>query len=170
MTTTNTLFSGGQGVAVPTGYVGEVKAVTGAFFNASSNAWTSAATSLTLNAGNWLVSGSMSWIRNAATISSFEIATAIVGVTTPATIQTDFSSKYNLRTGFDIQTALSNSFSVFTTSMPSFYLRSDGTNLYFSDGTTMYSGGQVITFAAYCSAFSVATPQFAGQITAIRLG
>lgn len=158
-----------SGAAIAASYVGEVKAVTGAFFNASSGAWNSNATSLTLNSGNWLVSGSMSWIRNAATIASFEIAAAVVGVTTPATIQTDFSSKYNLRTGFDLQTGLSNSFSVLTTAIPSFYLRSDGTNLYFSDGTTMYSSGQVITFAHYCSAFSVATPQFAGQITAIRI-
>ena len=164
------IIKANTGAAIAASYVGEVKAVTGAFYNLSSAAWLASAASLTLNAGNWLVCGSFSFLRNNATVNNFEFAVAIVGVTTPATIGSDYGSKYSLRTGFDIQTTgINNSFSVFNGSLPTFFVKSNGTNLTFADGTTLYSGGQVITFAAYCSAYTVAIPQAAGQITAIRL-
>lgn len=166
----NAIIKAVASTLVPANYVGEIKTVTNSLYNLSSGAWLAASSGITLSTGSWLVCGSFAFLRNNATIANQEMAIAVVGPTTPATIQSDYAGKYQLRTGCDIQTTgITNSYSVWNQSLPTFFLRSDGTNLYFSDGSTMYAAGQTITFAAYCSAYSLATPQAAGQITAIRL-
>lgn len=60
MTTTNTLFSAGQGVAVPTGYVGTIITATAAANSATLNTGGTALTvvSLAFPVGTWVMSAS----------------------------------------------------------------------------------------------------------------
>jgi len=93
MTTVNTLLSGGQGVAVPTGFVGEIVTASksdGVTQSISASTWTNinlsggSAATLSIGAGTWLISAICSLGGNISTASdSKNIAiSAFSGATT----------------------------------------------------------------------------------------
>jgi len=84
MTTTNTLFSAGQGVAVPTGYVGAIITATAAANSATLNTGATALTvvSLAFPVGTWVMSASAVFSITTSVTSSNSVGLQFTSGTT----------------------------------------------------------------------------------------
>jgi hypothetical protein len=140
MTTTNTLFSGGQGVAVPTGYVGETIAA-----SLSNTALTSATTA---NIGTISLTAGV-WVLYAKTQIQFTVQPATwtdINVSISTTSATGDSTNNCRLTSFSI-----TSFNSVGTCVK--YLNvSTTTSVYFTAVTT-YTGGSGLSSTAAASQF-----------------
>lgn len=152
------------GNTIASGYVGQIVSNHFGSVNFASAAWANFG-SITLTSGLWLVFGSVAGDRNGATLSVFNLAYSIMANGDTSA----YSTKYNLRTSTQINVTSSVSWDSFVFSTPSFYVRSDGTNLYFGDGSTLIASSQQLTMYGYIGTFSVATPFAKGKIEAIRI-
>lgn len=152
------------GNTIASGYVGQIVSNHFGSVNFASAAWANFG-SITLTSGLWLVSGSVAGDRNGATLSVFNLAYSIMANGDTSA----YSTKYTLRTSTQINVTSSVSWDSFVFSTPSFYVRSDGTNLYFGDGSTLIASSQQLTMYGYIGTFSVATPFAKGKIEAIRI-
>lgn len=160
------------GTAVPAGYVGQiVQSTISISTNLTSNSWTTI-TSATLSSGIWLVTGSIKFAKSGASQTFANIAAAIG--TSNSDISTNYTSKYEFRSAAQISTegntVNSNTinFSEFGAAIQPFYVRSDGTNLYFGDGTTLGTT-QNLTLAVYCLTFTGGPATAKGKIEAVRI-
>jgi hypothetical protein len=146
-----------DGVAQSTGYIGQVLTATGAAVAGGAASTFANCTSITLTAGNWSVSGSLSINNNGATaVDTFLIA--ISGYS--ANTNTDHTTGMNVMAGRGTTSAdpWSNA------SVPGILVRSDGTSLFLNGftitGQTLYLKGR--------TSWSTASPTLYGTITAHR--
>jgi hypothetical protein len=139
MTTTNTLFSGGQGVAVPTGYVGTIITATAASNSATLNTGGTALTvvSLAFPVGTWFMSASAAFSTTSNVTSINYLGLQFTsGTTFDTTASADFWSQMSM-TGTQINNGdcLIGLKSVFTVSSATTY------NLL---ARASYSGGAIV--------------------------
>jgi hypothetical protein len=146
----------------PAGYVGEYKeskvtagtsvGTTGQYFDA---------TSLTLTAGDWDVSGFAYFTRNGATFASTDIELGISGTT--GNSATGLVSGVTLN---PLVATIPTSFTGTGVATPVVRVQSDGTNLYINGSTI--SSTQVVYLKGYCASYSAATPQYTCILRARR--
>ena len=153
------------GTAVPAGYIGEVitssvttatnVGTTGQFFNL---------TSITLTPGTYLINAAAKYNRNAATFSSVDLEIGFSATTG--------NSSTGLVTGVNLIEKVQDVGLTFTQtpiSMPTIYLRYDGTTATIQNGGTLTPTGGVFYLKGYCGVYSAATPQYYCTVTAVRI-
>lgn len=114
------------------GYVGQIIANHFGSVNFAASAWASLG-SITLTSGLWTVSASVYGDRNASSLSVFNLAYSIMANGDTAA----YSTKYQFRTSTQMNISSGVNWDSFNFGTPIFYVRSDGTNLYFGDGSTL---------------------------------
>lgn len=157
------------GAAIPSGYAGQViHAIQSTNQTMASNAFTEiSGLSATLTTGIWMVQGTAYWNRNGAAMSAFEIACALGGSSADVNANYGATKFYRIRTAQEIATP--SQIIASSTSIRPFYVRSDGTNLYFADGTTFISGSQTIKMVCYTGTWTGGPLQASGVIEAVRI-
>ena len=112
MTTVNTLLSGGQGTAVPTGYVGEYKTLTLASpVSITANTLQNVISTFTLDKGTWLIWGRVTFSFSAISFSgTFNVLNICVSTTSAAIdgdsqIQTYLGGNMTSGTGYSVTTS-----------------------------------------------------------------
>jgi len=153
------------GTAVPAGYIGEVitssvttatsVGTTGQFFNL---------TSITLTPGTYLINASAKYNRNSATFSSVDLEIGFSATTG--------NSSTGLVTGVNLIEKVQDVGLTFTQtpiSMPTVYLRYDGTTATMQNGGTLTPTSGVFYLKGYCGVYSAATPQYYCTVTAVRI-
>jgi len=168
---TNSGITGLTGTAATTALtsgslkVGELKQVVRSTnVNLTSGLWT-LIDSITLSSGLWSVSASSYWLRNGATISIFNVAGAVMANGDSA----NYSAKYMYRSVNQINTNAASTWDEMALSVSSFVVRSDGTSMYFGDGSTLLASSQILSLYIYTGSFSSGTPQGRGRLEAIRI-
>lgn len=158
-----------DGSAVASGYIGQVvSSSSSSSVNLSSNAWNQI-TSITLSSGIWLVSYSNKYVRNGSTATT-EINIATAFGTSTSEISSNFSTKYQFRCSSQILFNPVVSLNEHILNNSGIYVRSDGSNLYFGDGTTINSGSQTLVLATYSNGYSGAIPTINGySFVAVRI-
>ena len=145
------------GATIASGYVGQVLTASGSAVAGGSTSQYANCASITLTAGNWMVSGGISFANNGATSTS-EFLVAISGYS--ANTVTDHTSGVNVMLGWG--TTAANPWSNVT--VPNILVRSDGTSLFLNGftitGQTLYLKGR--------TTYSTAAPTLYGTITAHR--
>jgi hypothetical protein len=154
-----------SGTAVPAGYIGEVitssvttatnVGTTGQYFNL---------TSITLTPGTYLINASAKYNRNSATFSSVDLEIGFSATTG--------NSSTGLVTGVSLIEKVQDVGLTFTQtpiSMPTVYLRYDGTTATIQNGGTLTPTGGVFYLKGYCGVYSAATPQYYCTVTAVRI-
>jgi hypothetical protein len=168
---TNSGITGLTGTAATTALtsgslkVGELKQVVRSTnVNLTSGLWT-LIDSITLSSGLWSVSASSYWLRNGATISIFNVACAVMANGDSA----NYSAKYMYRSANQINTNAASTWDEMALPVSSFVVRSDGTSMYFGDGSTLLASSQILSLYIYTGSFSSGTPQGRGRLEAIRI-
>jgi hypothetical protein len=156
------------GSAIAVGFVGEVISAVTASANVSATGVGSQAVTITLTAGIWLVSGSVTIVVGSATFSpSYDVYWALSG--TPGN---SFTGENLGQNAWEIlQTVAPPRFSCI---VPAIYVRSDGTNIYINEATTTSTPGtsfntQVVGIKLLVNNYSAATPTFRSRLQAIRV-
>ncbi len=145
------------------GKVGEAKESTQSSF-ASTNSTTAQyfdAVTLTLTAGDWLVSGTIAFKANTGTFASTDFLVGFGSVT-----GNDPTSMTTGITAVQMTGVAPTTWTNFAISPPTVRVQSDGTNLYMN-GVTI-SSTQVIRLKGYCI-FSGGQPQYKAIIHALRV-
>ena len=111
MSNVNTLLSGGQGTAVPAGYVGEYKALTLASpLPIIGNVGQNVISTFTLNKGTWLVWGRVTFSFSAISFSgtfnvlNISLSTTSTTLDGDSQIQPYLGGNMTLGTGYSVQT------------------------------------------------------------------
>ena len=169
MTQKALLQSAGDGTAVPAGYVGQIiSSQSTSLINLSSNTWIQLS-SLTLNSGLWIISYSSAYNKNGSTYSTDTNIALAVG-SSVADINANYTTKYRMRTASQLNFNTVVSLTEMCVCSGQIYIRSDGTNLYFSDGTQLTSSSQNLILAAYTGIYSGNIPNMGGfRFEAIRI-
>lgn len=163
------LVPGNSGTGVTAPYPGQVLySIQTTSQNNTSGSWVAiSGVTITLTSGLWLVSGSGYFRSNNATFSNPQIGFGIGN--TAAQINSEYGTGLVLRARTSFEFSAASSTSQHAHATPSFYVRSDGTNLYFADGATFVSASQVLVLACFGGTFTSGPTVASGHISAVRI-
>jgi len=155
------------GVAPAAGRVGQVIAAhTTTNTNLTNLAFTAVGSITIPSAGIWSISATAWSNRNGSSITAFNAAAAIMS---PTNYTTQYGTLYSFRSSAQLNVASAVAWDEWTLCPSSFWVRSDGTNLYFADNTLISSTSQVLTLYVYVGTFSGNIPFCKARLEAVRI-
>lgn len=154
-----------SGVAVPAGYIGEVRkslittptngTTSGTYFDASS---------ISLPAGIWSVTAAVTFERNGVTFSSTNF---VIGLnTTPGNSSAGFAGLAN---SYSSAATIPTSFTRHTLQLSNVIIRSDGTTLTLEANNTAYATGTTLYLKTFMDVYASGTPQYTCYLQAVRI-